>query len=254
MLGISGAQGSGKSTFSRLLAAILDAQYSYRVAVLSLDDLYLTRAQRAELSTRVHPLLITRGVPGTHDSGFGMQLIELLCDADRLHPIMLPSFDKSRDERRPEGQWTSFQGPADIVLFEGWCVGAKPQPSEALTHPVNVLEAEEDPHGEWRAYVNGRLATDYADLFSRLDRLIMLEVPDLSSSYRWRREQEAELLAARTEGSGGAVMDDPRLRRFMMHYERLTRFMLDEMPGRADRVLRLDQHHRFTQIGVRSAP
>jgi D-glycerate 3-kinase len=117
-----------------------------------------------------------------------------------------------------------------------------------------VLEAEEDPHGEWRAYVNGRLATDYADLFSRVDRLIMLEVPDLSSSYRWRREQEAELLAARTEGSGDAVMDDRRLRRFMMHYERLTRFMLDEMPGRADRVLRLDQHHRFTHIGARSAP
>jgi D-glycerate 3-kinase len=254
VLGIAGAQGSGKSTFSRLLAAILDDEHSYRVAVLSLDDLYLTRAQRGELSTRVHPLLITRGVPGTHDTGLGMQLIDLLRGADGSHPVVLPSFDKSRDERRPESQWTSFQGPADIVLFEGWCVGAKPQPPEALTHPVNVLEAEEDPHGEWRTYVNGRLATDYGDLFSRLDRLIMLKVPDLSSSYRWRREQEAELLAAHTEAFGGAVMDDRRLRRFMMHYERLTRFMLDEMPGRADRVLHLDQHHRFTHIGVRSAP
>lgn len=153
VVGICGAQGSGKSTLVARLAQRLD-----RVATLSLDDLYLTRAEREALARDVHPLLRTRGVPGTHDIDLGMAVMASL---DRGAAVRLPRFDKAIDDRSPETSWPTAAANTRVMLFEGWCVGALPQESEALAEPANALEREEDRDGTWRRYVNDMLAGPY---------------------------------------------------------------------------------------------
>ncbi|RQW79014.1 MAG: hypothetical protein EHM62_06915, partial [Methylococcus sp.] len=174
IVGINGAQGSGKSTLSDFLRLLLEQYHGQRVAVLSIDDLYLTRAERKALAREVHPLLITRGVPGTHDVELGLTTLQRLRTATEVDLTPLPAFDKAADDRRPEAEWPVFRGRPDIILLEGWCMGATPQPESALREPVNALERDEDADGRWRDFVNRQLETDYRRLFAELDRLIFL--------------------------------------------------------------------------------
>ncbi len=251
VLGVNGAQGSGKSTTCDLLQLILNNGFGFRVAVFSIDDLYKTRAERETLARAVHPLLVSRGVPGTHDVQLGLATLQALKGG--AGEVALPSFDKAMDDRRPKSEWPHFQGPADIIVFEGWCVGARAQAEADLARPVNQLEAEEDPDGRWRRYVNDQLAGDYAALFARLNALIMLKVPDLASVYQWRSLQERKLAARLMEHPAAAarLMDAVALRRFIMHYERLTRHMLEDMPSRADLTLCLNARHQFEKILIK---
>lgn len=234
IIGINGAQGSGKSTLCKLLALLLQQGFGKSVAVLSLDDFYLTHAQRRELAKCVHPLLQTRGVPGTHDVALAIEVLSALKSGK---PVKLPRFDKAQDDRVAEMMWQMIDHPVDIVLFEGWCVGALPQSSVQLQQPVNELEWQEDAQGIWRQYVNARLATGYQDLFALLDALVMLKVPSFTRVYEWRALQESKLQQG---------MSDAQLRRFVMHYERLTRYMLDELPQRADCVLQIGDDHQIS--------
>jgi D-glycerate 3-kinase len=254
VVGINGAQGAGKSTLCRLLQIILQREFGLRVVGFSIDDLYLTRAEREDLARTVHPLLATRGVPGTHDVALGLRTLEALREARRGEGVPVPAFDKARDDRRPEAQWPLFEGPVEMILFEGWCVGARPQAKEALAEPVNDLERREDADGAWRRYVNRRLAGAYAGLFAEVDLLIMLQVPGMESVFEWRRLQERRLVEkmrdSATDKTGLRVMDEPTLRRFIMHYERLTRHMLSEMPSRADVVLRLNERHAIDGVRI----
>nr|WP_240339042.1 kinase [Novosphingobium sp. BW1] len=236
ILGLCGAQGSGKSTLAAWLAERLGGM-GMRAGILSIDDLYLGRVQRQDLAATVHPLFATRGVPGTHDVTRGCALLAAL-RAGTL-PLVLPRFDKGRDEPAPQGE--PVDAPLDVLIFEGWCVGARPQTEPQLSPPVNALEREEDPEGTWRRHVNTALACHYAPLFEAIDRLVLLAAPGFEVVRGWRGEQEAELrtrLSASSE-AGREVMDAPRLDRFVQHYERLTRNILDEMPARADLVLQL---------------
>jgi D-glycerate 3-kinase len=246
VVGLCGAQGSGKSTATAALAANL-AGRGYRVATLSLDDLYLARAERLALGRTVHPLLATRGVPGTHDAALGETVIESL---GRSAQTDIPRFDKASDQPLPRPRWDRFPGPADIVLFEGWCVGARPQSKAALTAPVNRLEAEEDADGRWRGYVNDTLDRGYRGLFRRIDFLALLAAPSFDIVKHWRFEQE-ETLRAGLRATGlptDGLMDADEIARFVQHYERLTRHILAEMPGRADLVIRLDEGRRPIEV------
>ncbi|CAN7508235.1 kinase [Caulobacter sp. LjRoot300] len=240
VVGICGPQGSGKTTTVRVVAALLAAR-GLTVATLSLDDLYLPRADREALAREVHPLLRTRGVPGTHDVALGLAVLDGLAGEGET---ALPRFDKAADDRAPAEAWPVVAGPVDIVLFEGWCVGARPEPAKALAVPINALERERDPDGAWRAYVNAALAGPYRALFARPDLLVLFTAPDFETVLAWRREQEAKLrerLAA--TGQGGAMSDD-EVAVFVQHYERLTRHIAREMPARADIVVALDQDRR----------
>jgi D-glycerate 3-kinase len=236
IIGINGAQGSGKSTLSQFLAVMLNEAGTPAIS-LSLDNLYLTRAEREQLARDVHPLFLTRGVPGTHDVARGMAVLEDLT-AGRETEVL--RFDKSIDDRLPAG--VHVAEPIEVVLFEGWCVGAVPQAAAALREPINALESEEDADGVWRREINRRLATDYAELFGLIDRLIMLKIDSFASARTYRGLQEEKL--ARTRPGGSAIMDAAALDRFMMHYERLTRWMLEEMPGRADKVIPIGPDQR----------
>jgi D-glycerate 3-kinase len=239
VVGICGTQASGKSTLAASLARLLEEQ-GLATAVLSLDDLYMTHAARQQLGARVHPLLATRGVPGTHDIALGMQVVDALA-AGRA--VELPSFDKALDDRRPAGQGRIAPAGTRVLLFEGWCVGARPQPEPALREPVNAHEREHDADGRWRRHVNDALAGDYQRLYARLDELWLLQAPGWESVLEWRTGQERKLrerLAA--EGvQGTRAMSDAEVARFIANYERLTRHILAEMPARADVVIPVER-------------
>ncbi len=229
IVGVNGAQGSGKTTLCHFLEVLL-AERGLRAVTLSLDDLYLTRAERQAAAQDHHPLFATRGVPGTHDVQLGHDMLDLLTAG---RPAVLPRFDKSTDDRALEGRLV--EPPVDVILFEGWCVAAMPQAAATLREPVNDLEATEDPDCVWRREVNRRLATDYAELFARIDLLVMLKVPDFDAVRRNRALQEDKLRARNPHAPG--LMDAAALKHFLDQDERLTLHIFEEMPQRADLVI-----------------
>jgi D-glycerate 3-kinase len=239
LVGLCGAQGSGKSTAAAALVQLLAHEQLPAVA-LSIDDFYLPRAARADLARHVHPLLATRGVPGTHDVELAQATIDSLAGSE---PTPLPSFDKASDDRRPRREWRVAEGPMRVVILEGWCVGARPEAAAELATPVNALERDEDPQGLWRAYVNEALSGRYRALFDRLSPLVLLAAPSFEVVHGWRAEQEHKLRArlAREGGDASRTMDDAGIARFICHYERTTRHILKEMPQRADHLISLDR-------------
>jgi D-glycerate 3-kinase len=250
--GLCGSQGSGKSTMSAFLVALLRAR-GLSATVISLDDLYLTLPERQALALTVHPLLRTRGVPGTHDTGLGLALFDVLTDGMAAE-VSLPQFDKAEDTRAEAKTWPRVRAPVDVVLFEGWCVGAAPQSDAALIEPINVLERDLDADGRWRRYVNDRVRSDYATLFARIDILALLQAPSFEVVFGWRALQERKLAerVAREGAAGRRVMNEEEIRVFLMHYQRLTQWILQEMPGRADIVMPLDEGHQVTGVEFRS--
>ncbi|HEY7890353.1 MAG TPA: hypothetical protein VIC29_19185 [Steroidobacteraceae bacterium] len=247
-VGLCGSQGSGKTTATQAIKAELERR-GRRVAVLSLDDFYLTGSERSGLAATVHPLLKTRGVPGTHDVAM---LLSTIRGLRRGMDVRVPAFDKASDDRRPREEWALVSGVVDVIILEGWCVGAVAQSDEALEQPVNDLERLEDPLGTWRGHVNRELAGRYRELTEELDYLVLLAAPSFDVVYDWRRQQENSLRKAGLKGGPitSGIMNDRALARFIAHYERLTRHILAEMPARADLVVLLDSQRRI----VRTAP
>ena len=239
-VGIGGGQGAGKSTLSRLIGAA-GAILGVRIAVLGIDEFYLTKAERQRLGEQVHPLLATRGPPGTHATALASAALAAL-----RHPgaVTVPCFDKGQDDRAGV---VTLQGPVDVVVLEGWCVGASPAGSAtALAEPINALERDDDRDGRWRRYVDAALRNEYASLFRQLDALVFLQVPDLDAVRRWRLEQERERPPE-------LRMTAEAVRHFVAHYERVTTRMLAELPTTADVVAQLDHEHRVAGLRFRHA-
>jgi D-glycerate 3-kinase len=253
VVGIHGAQGTGKSTLTLFLREILLRHRNRSTANFSLDDIYLTRAEREDLAERVHPLFKTRGVPGTHDVSLGQQVLHHLRSAAPEDATPIPAFDKSRDDRVPRDHWPVFGGRAEVILLEGWCLDARPEKDSALAEPMNRLEENEDPDGVWRRYVNDQLKGEYRQFFDEIDFLVMLKAPSMECVLEWRRLQEQKLAKKiRNAPKSGEllnnaqdlrIMTDDEVGRFVMHYERVTRACLAEMPGRADVLINVAEDH-----------
>ena len=241
-VGINGAQGTGKSTLADYLRLALESGAGWQVAVLSIDDFYLTKTERRKLAERIHPLLETRGVPGTHDMKMLARYVERLRSLAAADTLALPRFDKATDDRAGSESWPIVTGPIDLIILEGWCVGTASQQENSLTHAINVLEQEQDASGTWRHYINEQLKADYAELFAQLDALIFLQAPGFDAIRRWRMEQE-EKLAEDTRGDATGIMSADQISRFIHHYERLTRSNLETLPLSADVVLEFNEHH-----------
>jgi len=253
LFGISGAQGTGKSTLADFLQLALDVDHGVQVAVLSLDDFYLTKVERQRLADRVHALLRTRGVPGTHDVAMLTRCIAQLRNLDATTHAVLPRFDKAHDDRAERSTWPELSGPIDLIILEGWCVGSMPQADAALLQPINALEAQHDASGTWRHYVNEQLKREYAELFAILDALIVLQAPGFDAVYRWRLEQEQKL-AMRTSHAAHDIMSSEQIALFVQHYERITRANLAMLPNIADIVLHLGDDHGCVRIDQKSPP
>jgi D-glycerate 3-kinase len=241
-LGINGAQGTGKSTLADYLRLVLDIEYDRNVAVLSIDDFYLTKAERSKLAENVHPLLVTRGVPGTHDVQMLADYIERLRALEPGNTMTLPRFDKACDDRARPDTWPTVTGPIDLIILEGWCVGSQPQSEESLSRAINTLEEHQDESGGWRRYVNEQLQGSYAELFTQLDALVFLRAPNFDAIYQWRGEQEQKL-AENTHQDTVGIMSNEQIAYFIQHYERLTRANLETLPATADVVLELGNDH-----------
>ena len=233
LIGVTGAQGSGKTTACKLL----EMSNRPRFAHFSLDDVYLTKAERVwradniasfnavrdedghfEVTHVSRPeterLLLTRGPPGTHDLGLAKDIIARL---NKPGPTKLPRFDKAADDRAPESSWPVFQGPAEAILVDGWCLGATPTPP---AEPLNDVERE-DVDGIWRRETDKQLRKTYAPFFAIFDAIVYLQAPTWDIVFRWRGEQEEQLL-----GRAMAAEENTKLDRFLMHYESITRSMM----------------------------
>jgi len=243
LVAVNGSQGSGKTTVCDYLATALHANHDIAVVALSLDDFYLTREQRRQLAARVHPLLATRGVPGTHDMALLGRTLDALLAPVQPEPVQVPRFDKSVDDRRPSIDWERVEGRVDLVLLEGWCMGVRPQSAAELAPAVNELERLEDPSGNWRRYVNEALERDFLPLYNRVDRWVMLQAPSFSCVQRWRLEQEQKL-ASKTGGRGDGLMDAAQVGRFIQYYQRLTQACLDQLPSSVNYLYTLDEQRQ----------
>ena len=250
VVGLCGGQGSGKSTIAAIMEQVLSLGCGQQTVAISIDDFYKTREERIEMAHTVHPLFSTRGVPGTHDITLGINTLEDLERSREGEIITLPRFDKAMDTRAPQTQWTQCPGPLDVIILEGWCVGAQAQTEEALMEPINELEANEDPLGCWRREVNRALSEDYPPLFAKLNVLLLLQVSGMERVFAWRRLQEEKLRQqiALHPTPSTQVMSNAEVERFVMHYERITRHILSEMPKRAHAVFPIDETHNPSRV------
>lgn len=245
-IGLCGAQGTGKSSLAAALIQILGRQLGWRGLSLSLDDFYLGAEARRQLAAQVHPLLQTRGVPGTHELD-RLRACLAQVRAGNAGEMRWPRFSKAKDDRCPEAQWQQAALPVDLVILEGWCVGLPPQEEAELQLAANALEQSEDAQGIWRRWTNERLR-DYADqLWPALDGLIFLAAPSFEAIRRWREQQEVgNLRSAGAEQS--ALTDAAAMTRFLAHYERLTRHALEVLPSRSDVLVRLNEAHQVERL------
>jgi D-glycerate 3-kinase len=249
LVGLSGLQGSGKSTLAAQLVQRARAEGVYALGV-SIDDFYFGRSVRLRLARTVHPLLATRGVPGTHDLALLQRTLHDFRRASAMRPARVPRFDKGRDTRLPPSRWQRVTRPPELVILEGWCIGVTAEPAHALRRPLNLLERDEDRDARWRTWVNAQLEQDYTALWQRLDRLVLLQAPRFSVVGNWRDQQERAL----RRRDAPHAMSPTALRRFLMHYERLSRQALRELPARADLYLVLDPGRRVRRIVERAQP
>ena len=244
VIGLTGGQGTGKSTISNILKIILKDAFNLKTVIFSIDDFYKTYQERKKMSQKIDKLFITRGVPGTHDTKMLLQCIKNLKNKN-FKNMNIPKFDKSTDDRLQKKKWLKVKKKPNIVIFEGWCVGAIAQKNKDLKFPINKLEKQKDNKKVWRKKVNFELKKDYKKIFNLIDKLIFLKVPSFKYVLKWRLLQEKKL---RITSKGNKTMTDKQIKNFVMYYERLTKHMLKTLPKKANIVISIDEKHRLKSI------
>jgi len=251
IVGISGGQGSGKTTFVEFLKKILELKYNFKCYSISIDDIYKTKKDRFLLSKREHKLFFTRGVPGTHDTKYLINYFKSLEDLKAGKKIFtIPKFNKGNDDRLSKKHWYRFSNQCDIILFEGWCVGATYENNKSiLEKPINNLEKVEDRQCVWRKLVNDHLKKDYKMLYSFIDFMIYLKAPSFKKVLEWRTLQEKKL--SKFKKKKNLIMNNSQLQRFVMFYERITQHMFKHMPKSADIVIPINFQHQPMNVTLK---
>ena len=244
-LGFSGGQGSGKTTVTGILKIILKKFFKREIYVSSIDDFYKTLKDRNEMSHTIHPLFKTRGVPGTHDISLVKKFFDFI-KKKNFKKFKLPKFDKSMDERLKKKYWSNIKKRPEIVILEGWCVGAKPQSNSIINKSINVLEKYEDKHLIWRKYANEKLKKEYKKLFAMIDHFIFMKIPNFNVVYEWRLLQESKL--RKKSHSSKKIMSYNEIKRFIMFYERITLQMIKDLSKSASVVIFLKTNHKIKKI------
>ena len=244
IIGLTGGQGAGKSTITQIIKLILETKYNLRVVYFSIDDFYKKLSERKKMAKKVHQLFRTRGVPGTHDTSL-IKKIFINLTKKNFKPLTIPLFDKSRDDRFPKKKWQKIKKQPEIIIFEGWCVGAEAQKKKYLKKSINILEKKYDTKLIWRSKVNYELENEYAEIFNKINTLIFLKVPNFECVYKWRLLQEKKL---QLTSKGKKIMSPTQVKNFIMYYERITRQMFIDLTKKSYAVLYLNKKHRFNKI------
>jgi len=244
-LGFSGGQGSGKTTITGILKIILKKFFKRKICVSSIDDFYKSLKEREKMANNIHPLFQTRGVPGTHDTNLIMNFLRKVIKK-KFKKFKLPKFDKSIDDRLEKKYWDNVKKKPEIVILEGWCVGAKPQKNSLINKPTNILEKNEDKNLIWRKYVNKKLKEEYKKIFSMIDHFIFIKIPNFKIVSKWRFLQEKKL--EKKSKSKKKIMSYSEIKRFIMFYERITLQMLKDLSKSASIVVLLKKNHEIKKI------
>lgn len=198
VLALNGPVGAGKSTLARQVAA-LAACRGLRLAVASIDDLYLPLApRRARLAG--NPFGVTRVPPGSHDVPLLLERLETWREGASLR---LPRFDKTLAGGEGDRSAESVE-PADGLLLEGWLMGCRALGEERLAARLPaalkvcpLTEAEIAWLPRWDQALQA-----YAPLWAACDGLWVLRPCRWSLPRRWRFQAEA-----RQRRGGGGWLD-----------------------------------------------
>lgn len=247
ILGLCGSQGSGKSTLSAYLSEMLTCE-GLKAQCLSLDDFYLTKHQRSQLAEDVHPLFVTRGVPGTHDIPLMRQFFEDV--KARKVGVRVPRFDKASDDRLSDDKWTVLDEAIDVLIFEGWCWGVDACVEDELKEPVNDFEKQNDTDAVWRRYANNILRDEMAGLYDYIDHWLFLRAPSFEQVYAWRLEQEQKMRLQLPATAKNKGMTAEEIHVFIQHYQRLTQRLIKDFPSRADVVWQLGEAREVVSMRV----
>lgn len=241
ILGISGVQGSGKSTWASKLVEILTSQHNLHTITISLDDLYKTHdeliAQRDK--DPANKLYRTRGQPGTHEEQLAAQFFKDLSNYHGDGYLRIPSFDKSQyngeGDRAPESTWPVITTKPDVVVFEGWCLGFQSLPYSAIEEKYRLarigwltINTPADHQLSHLLEVNENLAR-YCDAFmgpQHFDFFIHIDTDDLRNVFTWRLQQEHKMIESK--GSG---MSDDEVRMFIHGYMPSYEIYLEGLRG-----------------------
>ena len=243
-VGLAGGQGTGKTTTSSIIKIILEKYFKLKVFKISIDDFYKTRKERISLSKKVHPMLLTRGVPGTHDINMMLDFFKK-SKAKKFKNLKLPNFNKAIDDRFPKNKWNIINKRPDVIIFEGWCVGAKAETNKTLKKSINSMEKVNDHKLVWRKYVNQQLKTKYKKLYSQLNCMIYLKAKNFSLLQKWRLKQEHKLWIKTKKKGGHKIMSKRDVINFMQTYQRITQNMFKNMPKYASIILNLNSNHQI---------
>ena len=250
-VGLAGGQGTGKTTISSILKIILEKYFKLKVFKVSIDDFYKTRKERINLAKKIHPMLLTRGVPGTHDIQMMLDFFKK-AKSKNFKKIKLPNFNKAIDDRFPKKNWYNVNGRPDVIIFEGWCVGARSEANNTLRKPINSLEKANDSKLIWRKYVNQQLKNKYKKLYSQLNCMIYLKAKNFSLLQKWRLKQEHKLWLKTKKKSNHKVMSKRDVINFMQTYQRITQNMFKKMPKYSSIILNLNSNHQIKSTVYRS--
>jgi len=241
-VGLAGGQGTGKTTISSLIRIILTKYFKLSVFRISIDDFYKTRKERISLSKRVHPLLLTRGAPGTHDIDMILNFFKKT-KSRKFKRLKLPTFNKAIDDRFNKKKWYDLKKRPDVIIFEGWCVGARSEKNTTLKKTINLMEKTRDQKQIWRKFVNQQLKSNYKNLYSQLNCLVYLKAKNFSLLQKWRLKQERKLWVNSKVKS--KIMSKGDVLNFMQTYQRITQNMFKYMPKYASIILNLNSNHQI---------
>ena len=247
IVGLSGGQGTGKTTISSIMSIILKKYFKLNIFKISIDDFYKTRKERFLLSKKIHNLLKTRGVPGTHDTSIILDFLNKVKHKN-FKPLKLPKFNKATDDRFKKELWYSINKRPDVIIFEGWCIGARPQKNYQLKKHINSVEKLNDQNLIWRKYVNYQLKKNYRKLFNQLNCLLYLKAKNFNLLQKWRLKQERKLLTFSKEYKNLKIMNKKEVINFMKTYERITENMFKDAPKYASIILNLNSNHQIKSV------
>ena len=227
-----------------MLKIILTKYFKLNVFRISIDDFYKTKKERINLSKKVHPMLLTRGVPGTHDINMMLKFFKK-SKSKKFNRLKLPTFNKAIDDRFNKKKWYDLKKRPDVIIFEGWCVGAKSEKNTTLKKTINSMEKAKDQKKIWRKYVNNQLKSKYKRLYSQLHCLIYLKAKNFSLLQKWRLKQERKLSVKSKKNSKTKIMSKEDVLNFMQTYQRITQNMFRYMPKYASIIINLNSNQQI---------